>query len=407
MEFTTHLVCRECGKKYPLEPLTVCEDCFGPLELDYDYERIRHSLTKKILKSRPQTMWRYKEFLPLKGEPRVGKDVGFTPLIHASRLGETLGLKNLYLKNDAVNFPTLSFKDRVVSVSISKAIEFGFTVVGCASTGNLANAVAAQAAASGLESYIFIPEDLEAAKIMASAVYRPHLIKVKNNYDAVNRLCSEIADEKGWAIVNVNLRPYYAEGSKTMGYEILEQLGFRVPDNVIIPMAGGSLLNKIKKSFDEFETMEWIDTHKTRFFGAQATGCAPISTAFKKNSSEIQPVKPQTIAKSLAIGNPADGHYAVQTIRNSGGRADDVSDREIVDAIKLLAVTEGIFTETAGGVTIGVLKKMVEEKEIRPDELTVACITGQGLKTIEALSERDYPIPVIEADYDQFEALLH
>jgi len=406
MPFAKNLVCRECGKKYPLEPLTACEDCFGPLELDYDYEAIQKFLSREIVQERPPNMWRYKEFLPLSEPPKVGFDVGFTPLIRAKRLGDILGLKNLYIKNDAVNHPTLSFKDRVVSVSISKAIEFGFRVVGCASTGNLANAVAAQAASAGLESYILIPEDLETVKIMATAVYRPRLIKVRGNYDAVNRLCSEIADEKGWAFVNVNLRPYYAEGSKTMGYEILEQLNWQVPDNMVIPMAGGSLLNKINKAFNEFEKIGWIKKNTARFFGAQASGCSPISTAFKENYPEIQPVKPKTIAKSLAIGNPADGYYAVETIRRSGGRAEDVSDEEIVEGIQLLAETEGIFTETAGGVTIGVLKKLVKEKHIHPDEVTVAAITGQGLKTIEVLSENDYSIPIINADYGDFEQLL-
>ncbi|NOY78707.1 MAG: threonine synthase [Calditrichaeota bacterium] len=406
MPFATHLVCRECGKKYPLASLTACEECFGPLELDYDYAAIQKSLSREMLQSRPPNMWRYREFLPLSEPPKVGFDVGFTPLIHARRLGDTLGLKNLYIKNDAVNHPTLSFKDRVVAVSISKAIEFGFRVVGCASTGNLANAVAAQAASAGLESYILIPEDLETVKIMATAVYRPRLIKVRGNYDTVNRLCSEIADEKGWAFVNVNLRPYYAEGSKTMGHEILEQLNWQVPDNVVLPMAGGSLLNKINKAFNEFEKVGWIQKNTAKFFGAQASGCSPISTAFKENYPDIQPVKPKTIAKSLAIGNPADGYYAVETIRRSGGRADDVSDEEIVEGIQLLAETEGIFTETAGGVTIGVLKKLVEEKHIHPDEVTVAAITGQGLKTVEVLSETTYSIPIINADYDDFEKVL-
>lgn len=406
MAFATNLVCRKCGKKYPLEPLTTCDDCSGPLELDYDYDAIQKSLSREALKKRQPNMWRYKEFLPLSEPPKVGFDVGFTPLIHATRLGQVLGLKNLYIKNDAVNYPTLSFKDRVVSVAISKAIEFGFQVVGCASTGNLANAVAAQAASAGLESYILIPEDLETIKIMASAVYRPRLIKVRGNFDAVNRLCNEIVDENNWAFVNVNLRPYYAEGSKTMGYEILEQLNWRVPDNVVAPMAGGSLLNKINKAFNEFEKIGWIEKNTTKFFGAQPSGCSPISTAFKENYPGIRPVKPKTIAKSLAIGNPADGFYAVETIRRSGGWADDVSDEEIIQGIQLLAETEGIFTETAGGVTIGVLKKLVQEKRIHPNELTVAAITGQGLKTIEVLSEKDYAIPTIDADYGDFKRLL-
>lgn len=406
MAFATNLVCRKCGKKYPLKPLATCGDCSGPLELDYDYDAIQKSLSREALKKRQPNMWRYKEFLPLNEPPKVGFDVGFTPLIHAKRLGQALGLENLYIKNDAVNYPTLSFKDRLVSVAISKAIEFGFQVVGCASTGNLANAVAAQAASAGLESYILIPEDLEAIKIMASAVYRPRLVKVHGNFDAVNRLCKEIVNENNWAFVNVNLRTYYSEGSKTMGYEILEQLNWRVPDNVVAPMAGGSLLSKINKAFNEFEKIGWIEKNTTKFFGAQASGCSPISTAFKENYPEIRPVKPKTIAKSLAIGNPADGFYAVETIRRSGGWADDVSDEEIIQGIQLLAETEGIFTETAGGVTIGVLKKLVQEKRIHPNELTVAAITGQGLKTIEVLSEKDYAIPTIDADYGDFKRLL-
>jgi len=330
-------------------------------------------------------MWRYREFLPLEGQPRVGQDTGFTPLVRADRLGAVLGLRNLYIKNDAVNHPTLSFKDRVVAVSISKALEFGFQIVGCASTGNLANSVAAGAAAAGLKAYIFVPEDLEAPKIVGTQVYGAEVIGIRGTYDDVNRLCNEIADAFPWALVNVNLRPFYAEGSKTMGFEIAEQLGWRAPDAVVVPMAGGALITRMHKAWWELQRVGLLRDVRTRMFGAQASGCNPIAAAVKAGTDEITPVKPRTIAKSLAIGNPADGYFAARLIRETGGWADDASDPEIVEGIELLAECEGIFTETAGGVTVAVTKKLVAQGRIAADDLTVIAITGNGLKTAEAV----------------------
>ncbi|MEK7829220.1 MAG: threonine synthase, partial [Deltaproteobacteria bacterium] len=366
----------------------VCELCFGPLEVDYNYENIKKAVTRETISKRPPNMWRYKELLPIDGEPAVGIDVGFTPLVRARNLEKVLGVKELYLKNDAVNYPTLSFKDRVVAVAISKAKEFGFKVVACASTGNLANSVAANAAACGMESYVFIPHDLEQTKILGTLVYGTNVISIKGNYDEVNRLCSEIAGKYDWAFVNINIRPYYAEGSKTFGYEIVEQLGWQAPKHIVVPMAGGSLITKIWKAFKEFQKIGLIDKVDTKVYGAQATGCAPIVTAVKEGTELIRPVKPRTIAKSLAIGNPADGYYSAKTIRESNGWAEDVSDEEIIDAMKLLAETEGIFAETAGGVTLGVTKKLIQQGRIPKNESIVVSITGNGLKTQEALQDK-------------------
>lgn len=385
MSYVVGLSCRMCGSCYPVEPRAICDECFGPVEVDYDYDRIASAITPDVIASRPPTMWRYREFLPVNEQPRVGGETGFTPLIRAERLGAALGLKNLYIKNDAVNHPTLSFKDRVVAVSISKALEFGFQIVGCASTGNLANSVAAGAAAAGLRAYIFVPENLEAPKIVGTRVYGAEVIGIRGNYDDVNRLCNEIADAFPWALVNVNLRPFYAEGSKTVGFEIAEQLGWRVPDAIVVPMAGGALITKIYKAWQELQRVGLLPEVKTRMFGAQASGCNPISAAVKAGTDEITPVKPNTIAKSLAIGNPADGYFAARLIRETGGWADDASDREIIEGIELLAETEGIFTETAGGVTVAVTRKLVAQGRIAPDDLTVIAITGNGLKTAEAV----------------------
>jgi len=333
-------------------------------------------------------MWRYAELLPLPAgfEPRL--PVGFTPLIQAPHLAERLGAgrQNLYIKNDAVCLPTLSFKDRVVAVALSQAVEFGFDTVSCSSTGNLANAVAAQAAREGLKAWIFIPADLEPAKILGTQVFGANVVRIAGSYDQVNRLCSQIADEQHWGFVNVNLRPYYAEGSKTVGFEIAEQLGWRLPDNIVVPMAGGSLITKIKKAFDELIKLGLVEAKQVKFFGAQATGCSPISTAVKTGSAEIEPQKPSTIARSLAIGNPADGHYAIKTIKQSGGWSEDVSDPEVIESIRLLAETEGIFTETAGGVTVGSAGKLYRQDRILSEETTVLCITGNGLKTTDALA---------------------
>lgn len=398
------LKCRECGKPYPVEPLAICEECFGPLEVDYDYDAIRTKLTRDVIASRGKTMWRYRELLPLDGEPTVGLQSGFTPLIRADRLAKELGLGEVWLKNDAVSHPTLSFKDRVVSAALSKAKEFGFEAVGCASTGNLANSVAANAAAAGLPAYVLVPDNLERSKILGSQVFGANLVPVKGNYDEVNRLCSEIAGRFHWAIVNVNLRPFYAEGSKTFGYEIAEQLGWRAPDAVVVPMAGGSLVTKIHKGLKELELLGLIDSVPTRLYGAQPTGCNPISAAVKAGTRNIRPVKPDTIAKSLAIGNPADGYFASGTIARTGGWADDATDAEIVEGIELLARTEGVFAETAGGTTVAVAKKLAAQGRITSKDVVVLAITGNGLKTQEAL---DIPMPEsIEPRLAAFEALL-
>ncbi|HHL40168.1 MAG TPA: threonine synthase [Deltaproteobacteria bacterium] len=407
MSYVKALKCRECGKEYPKEALHVCEFCFGPLEVVYEYEEIAKALSRRVIESRPANMWRYRELLPLDGEPTVGAQVGFTPLVRARNLEEALGVDELYIKNDAVNYPTLSFKDRVVSVAISKAVELGFDVVSCASTGNLANSVAANASAAGLENYVFIPHDLEPTKILGTLVYGCNMVRIRGTYDEVNRLCSEIAGKYGWAFVNINIRPYYAEGSKAFGYEIVEQLGWRLPKHVVVPMAGGSLITKVWKSFKEFHRLGLVDGPlDSKIYGAQATGCAPIVTAVKEGSELIRPVRPDTIAKSLAIGNPADGYYSARTMRESGGWGEDVSDEEIIDAIRLLAETEGIFAETAGGVTLGVTKKLLEQGRIPRNESIVVSITGNGLKTQEALYGKLGETPVINASLKEFDALV-
>jgi len=388
MSYVKGLKCRECAREYPKDPLYVCEYCFGPLEVDYDYERIKNKLTKEEIESRPKNLWRYKELMPIDGEPTSGLESGFTPLIRAKNLEKALGVKELYIKNDAVNFPTLSFKDRVVAVALSKAKEFGFKIVACASTGNLANSLAAQSAVANLKRFIFIPADLELGKVIGTLIYNPTLVAVEGNYDQVNRLCSEIATKYKWAFVNINIRPYYAEGSKTYAYEIAEQLGWKTPKHIVVPCAGGSLITKIWKGFLEFENLGLISKVNTKIYAAQATGCAPIITAVKEDSEILKPIKPDTIAKSLAIGNPADGIYAAGTVKKSGGWAEDVSDDEIVEAIKLLARTEGVFTETAGGVTLGVTRKLIEQGRIPKDESIVVCITGNGLKTQEAVAKK-------------------
>jgi len=406
MSYIEGLKCRECKRGYPIKPVHVCEFCFGPLEVVYDYEEIKKNLTRVKIEGRPKTMWRYKELLPLDSDPTVGRNVGFTPLIKADRLAEVLGVKELYLKNDAVNHPTLSFKDRVVSVAVSKAKEFGFEVISCASTGNLANSVSALAAEGGLESFIFVPHDLEKGKILGTLIYGTNLIGITGSYDEVNRLCSEIAENYRWAFVNINLRPFYAEGSKTFGYEIAEQMGWRVPRHVIVPMAGGSLITKIWKGFKELELLGLLDGVESSIYGAQASGSNPIVAAFKEGIDWIKPQRPKTIAKSLAIGNPADGFYALKTIRESGGAAEDVSDEEIVEAMKLLARTEGIFTETAGGVTVGVTKKLIDQGIIPRDESILISITGNGLKTQEAVQDRVGRPQIIEAKFSEFEKIV-
>ncbi len=385
VNYLIHLKCRECERTYALEPIAACEQCWAPLEVVYDYARVRREVGREVIASRAPTMWRYRELLPLKSEPWVGRQTGFTPLLAAPRLAQALGAREVYVKNDAVNYPTLSFKDRVVAVALSKAYEFGFDTVGCSSTGNLANALAALAAAGGFKTFIFVPADLEPEKIIGTHIYGATLVKINGNYDQVNRLCSEIAQKYSWGIVNVNLRSYYSEGSKTFGYEVAEQLGWRLPQNILVPMAGGSLITKIRKAFEELQKLGWVEPVATKFFGAQATGCSPITTAAKKGTPEIVPQKPRTIAKSLAIGNPADGYYAVKTILASGGAGEDVADEEIVEGIRLLAELEGIFTETAGGVTVAVARKLIRLGRLNPDESIVLAITGNGLKTLGAL----------------------
>ena len=379
------LVCRECGKEYPVKAIHVCEMCFGPLEVKYNYDDVKKTISRKKIENGPLSMWRYIDLLPVEGASLVGPHAGLTPMVRAKNLGAYLGLDELYIKNDTVNHPTLSFKDRVVSVALTRARELGFETVACASTGNLANSVAAHAAASGMQCYVFIPADLEAAKVLGNLIYKPNVVEVEGNYDDVNRLCSEIAAEQGWAFVNINIRPYYAEGSKTLAFETVEQLGWRTPDQVVIPMASGSLLTKIWKGLHELQTVGLVENVRTKVNGAQAEGCSPIATAHKEGRDFFKPVKPKTIAKSLAIGNPADGYYALKATAESKGAMEAVSDEEIVDAIKLLAQTEGIFAETAGGVTIGVLRKLVKQGIIRRTDVTVAYITGNGLKTQEAV----------------------
>jgi len=400
------LKCRECGHEYPLTATHVCEFDFGPLEVVYDYEAIRGSLTRASIESRPQTMWRYRELLPVAGEPTVGTQVGFTPLVKADRLAKRLGIRELWIKNDAVNYPTLSFKDRVVSVALSRAVELGFTTVACASTGNLANSVAANAASAGLKAYVFIPADLEQGKVVNSLVYGANVIGIKGHYDEVNRLCAEIAGKYGWAFVNVNMRPYYAEGSKSLGFEVQEQLGWRIPQHTVIPMASGSLLTKIHKSYQEFSKLGLVPNTKWKVHGAQATGCNPISAAQKAGLDFFKPVKPNTIAKSLAIGTPADGFYSLRVMKDTGGHCDDVTDDEIREGIRLLADCEGIFAETAGGVTVGVAKKLIASGKIPAEDSAVLCITGNGLKTLDAVANHVGQTREIRPSLREFEGLL-
>lgn len=381
------LRCKECGREYPVQALHVCELCFGPLEVDYDYDAIRENISKESIMAGPPTIWRYRDLLPVEGTDYVSLGAGFTPLQRADRLASELGLKELYLKNDTVN-PTGSFKDRVVSVALSKAKELGMTVAACASTGNLANAVAAHAAWAQMESFVFVPADLERAKIISTSIYGGTVIAIEGNYDDVNRLCAEItSEEPKWAFVNVNVRSYYSEGSKTLAFEVAEQLGWQVPDHVVVPVGSGSQLTKIHKGFQELYKVGLIDEEPSvRVSGAQPLGCSPVATAFLQGVDFIRPVKPNTIAKSLAIGNPADGYYALDTVRKTGGSLAAVSDDEILEGIRLLARTEGIFAETAGGVTIATLVKLVNSGVVSPDERVVAYITGNGLKTVEALA---------------------
>ena len=400
------LRCRECGRSYGIQPLSICDECFSPLEIVFDLEAARSRFTRETIAQGPLNMWRYRALLPIPENYEPQTPSGLTPLMKAPRLGARIGATNLYIKNDAVCLPTLSFKDRVVAVALANAQAFGFDTVGCSSTGNLANAVAAQAARLGLKTFILVPADLEPAKILNTQVYGATLVRVDGNYDHVNRLSSQIADRYNWGFVNVNLRPYYAEGSKTVGFEIAEQLGWKLPDNIVCPMAGGSLITKIKKAFGELIALGLVEEKPVRFFGAQATGCSPISTAVKNNTETIEPQRPNTIARSLAIGNPADGAYASRAIRASGGWAEDVSDVEIVSAIQELAETEGVFAETAGGVTTAVTARLYAHGRIPPNELTVTCITGNGLKTTDCLQGAYEQERAIRPRLSDFEAYV-
>jgi threonine synthase len=402
MSFATSLRCRECHREYPLEAIHVCEFCFGPLEVNYDYDGIKRNVSRAAIERGPASLWRYRDFLPCDADAAVDIGAGFTPLIHARNLGRALGLPNLYIKNDTVN-PTWSFKDRVVAIASTRARELGYEKLACASTGNLANSVSAHAAAAGMEAVVFIPHDLELGKVLGSSIYGPTLVKVRGNYDAVNRLCAELAGSYNWGFVNVNVRPYYSEGSKTLGFEVAEQLGWRAPDHCVAPIASGSLFVKIRKGLDELAKVGLIDDPKTRMSGAQATGCSPVATAWEEGSMNFRPQKPNTIAKSLAIGNPADGYYSLVQLRDTNGACGNVSDEEIVEGMKLLAETEGIFGETAGGVTVASVRQLVQQGKIHPDELTVAFITGAGFKTVEAVADSLKPPLEVDATMDSFE----
>jgi threonine synthase len=397
--------CKLCGTENDAAPVAICENCLGPLEPLYPASR--RLPDRATIAARPQSLWRYREWLPFEGEPVASLDTGFTPLIDAPRLADKLGVARVWVKNDAVSHPTLSFKDRVVSTAINAALAFGLDTVGCASTGNLANAVAAHAARAGMRHYVFIPSDLESGKVAASAVYGPNLISVDGSYDDVNRLASEIAGEQpDWAFVNVNVRPYYAEGSKTLAFEVAEQLGWRLPEQVVVPVASGSQLTKIDKGFGELGRLGLVEPTPYRVFGAQAEGCSPVATAYEQGHDVVRPVRPDTIAKSLAIGNPADGPYVLDVARRTGGAVASVTDEEVREGIRLLARTEGIFAETAGGVTVATLKKLVGSGRLDPDAETVVFNTGDGLKTLDAIADRVGPSATIAPTYDAFEQAL-
>ena len=404
MPFIDSLFCRECGRSYPVAPEHVCEFCFGPLEVGYDYDAVARTISRERIEAGPPSMWRYQDLLPTSRESGIDMGTGLTPLTRADNLGRALGIGNLYIKNDSTN-PTFSFKDRVVSVATNKALEFGFETLACASTGNLAGAVSAHGAKSGMDTMVFFPSDLERGKILGAAIYGARLVAVDGTYDQVNRLCSELADNHRWAFVNVNMRPFYAEGSKTLGYEVAEQLGWRAPDRCVVPAASGSLYTKIWKGLTELADLGLIGAVETRMHLAQAEGCSPIVEAYEQDSLHVKPVRPDTVAKSLAIGNPADGYYSLKTVAETGGSAVIAPEHEIVEAIQLLAETEGIFTETAGGVVISALRKIARDGIIDPEEVVVAFITGNGLKTQEALEGIVDPIRT-EPDYEAFQTAL-
>src|SRR3989440_4726454 len=406
MSYVLGLKCKECGHRVPVSPVHVCEACFGPYEVEYDYGKMKGKVTRESIGRGPKSLWRYKDLLPVEGQPKTGLFSGFTPLKRATRLAKELGCSELWIKDDSCNYPTYSYKERVVSVAISKAIEFGFDTVGCASTGNLANSTAAHAAQTGLRCFVMIPHDLEQGKVLGSLIFGPTMVRIRGTYDDVNRLCTEIADKYGWAIVNVNLRPYYTEGAKTYGFEIAEQLGWKLPQHTVIPTAGGTILPKVYKAYREFIELGLVQDNSPKIYSAQAAGCNPVVTAIHKGSDIIEPQKPNTIAKSIAIGNPADGYYAYKVVQESGGWGESATDREIVDAIKLLAKTEGIWTEPAGGTTLAATIKLIQQGRIPKDESIVISITGNGLKTQEAVSN-DLPYPVvIEPKLSEVDKLL-
>ena len=405
MSHVLALRCRSCSREYPVEPLNVCDFCFGPLEVMYDYDAMARVVTRERIMNGPLSVWRYENLLPVDGHDRVDIEAGFTPLIKCENLGRILGLDHLYVKNDSVN-PTYSFKDRVVTVAATKAREFGFDTLACASTGNLAASVAAHAARAGMKSFVFIPADLEQGKIIGASIYNPTLVAVDGSYDEVNRLCSEVGDNYPWAFVNINIRPYYAEGSKTMGYEVAEQLGWRAPDNVVVPAASGSMFTKIWKGLHEFSSLGLIGNVKTRMHLAQAEGCSPIVEAYQSDTLHVRPVRPNTVAKSLAIGNPADGYFALKVIQESEGSGVVVPEDEVVEGVRLLAETEGIFTETAGGVVVSALRQLATQGRLKRDEVTVAYITGNGLKTQEPMSEFVRPLHT-KPNLEAFEEVLH
>ena len=402
MSFVRGLACKECGTAYAALPRMICDECFGPVEVRYDYDAMAGVVTRESIAAGPRSLWRYRDLLPVEGEPRIGLCSGMTPLVRAERLARELGVKELYVKDDGANHPTFSYKDRVVPVALTRAVEFGFDTVGCASTGNLAHSVAAHAAAAGLRAVVVIPHDLEEGKVIGTLVYGPEMVKVRGTYDDVNRLCTQVADEYGWAIVNVSLRPYYTEGAKTHGFEIAEQLGWRLPRHTVVPVAGGTILPKVWKAYRELVTLGLVEDDAPRIHAAQAAGCNPVVRAIEEGKDTIEPQKPATLAKSIAIGNPADGYYAIKVVRESGGFGASATDPEILEAIELLAQTEGIFTEPAGGTTLAATIKLIESGRIPRDESICVSITGNGLKTVEAQAGRLPPVPVIEARLEAF-----
>jgi threonine synthase len=406
MSFIRALECKECRATYPVEPRMMCDACFGPVEVAYDYDAMRGRVSRETIEAGPRSLWRYRDLLPVEGAPVAGLRSGFTPLVRADRLARELGVRELYIKDDSANYPTFSYKDRVVSVALTRAVEFGFRTVACASTGNLAHSVAAHSAAAGLEAVVLIPHDLEEGKVVGTLVFAPRMVKVQGNYDAVNRLCTQVADRFGWAIVNVNLRPYYTEGAKTHGFEIAEQLGWRLPRHTVVPVAGGTILPKVWKAYRELATLGLVEDDGAKIHAAQAAGCNPVVTAIAEGSDRFQPQKPDTLARSIAIGNPADGPYAVRVVRDSGGSGASASDPEILAAVELLARTEGIFTEPAGGTTLAAAIKLIESGTIPRDESICVCITGNGLKTIEVQAGRLPSVPVIAARPEALAAVV-